>query len=101
MRYGSPLSISGSYEHLQATVEKGQVDFGTMTDFADFATRTSSISARKRDPPPAPVFFSRPGTPKPRSRANGGWGKRPETGGAGGVSPLADFADSADFAGGR
>ena len=42
MRYGSPLSISGSYEHLQASAATGQVAFWRSTIFAD-----SPISATK------------------------------------------------------
>ena len=61
MRYGSPLSISDSYEHLQAIVEKGLVDFGTIADFAnfaDFALRKCSIPARIVTPH-QPRYFSR------------------------------------------
>ena len=101
MRYGSPLSISGSYEHLQATVEKGQVAFATIANFADFAKLEvwkTSIPHIYMQPPHPPVFFPSTRMLKPDRRTIAVRGKPLWAGGAGAVLPHSQFTNFAKSA---
>ena len=92
MRYGSPLSISDSYEHLQAIVEKGLVNFDTIADFADFAPRKCSISDRIVTPH-QPRYFSRAiRAPDCILEPSGGAASARKPAGQVAFPPLADFA---------